>query len=104
MQEMWAQSLDWEDPLEKGKTTHSPYSCLENPMDRGAWKAAVHGVTKIWTRLNEHTHTQSHQRGFTLVTTLNLITSQHMTFVGVQWDMNIQSKARGRKNTPTWMI
>ena len=28
-------------------------SCLENPMDRGAWRAAVHGVTSRWTRLNE---------------------------------------------------
>ena len=27
------------------------YSCLENPMDRGAWWASFHGVTKIWTRL-----------------------------------------------------
>ena len=27
------------------------YSCLENPMDRGAWWAIVHGVTKRWTRL-----------------------------------------------------
>ena len=25
------------------------YSCMENPMDRGAWQATVHGVTKIWT-------------------------------------------------------
>ena len=25
------------------------YSCLENPMDRGAWQAIVHGVTKNWT-------------------------------------------------------
>ena len=25
------------------------YSCLENPMDRGAWQAIVHGVTKSWT-------------------------------------------------------
>ena len=24
------------------------YSCLENPMDRGAWRATVHGVTKSW--------------------------------------------------------
>ena len=28
------------------------YSCLENPMDRGAWQAAVHGVTKSRTRLS----------------------------------------------------
>ena len=25
------------------------YSCLENPMDRGAWKSTVHGVAKSWT-------------------------------------------------------
>ena len=27
------------------------YSCLENPLDRGAWWATVHGVTKSWTQL-----------------------------------------------------
>ena len=30
------------------------YSCLENPMDRGAWWATVHGVPKCWTRLKQH--------------------------------------------------
>ena len=29
------------------------YPCLENPMDRGAWRAAVHGVAESWTRLND---------------------------------------------------
>ena len=29
------------------------YSCLENPVDRGAWWAAVHRVTQSWTRLNQ---------------------------------------------------
>ena len=29
------------------------YSCLENPMDRGAWWATVHRVTKSWTRLKQ---------------------------------------------------
>ena len=28
-------------------------SCLENPMDRGAWQATVHGVHKSWTQLND---------------------------------------------------
>ena len=28
------------------------YSCLENPMDKGAWRATVHGVTKSQTRLS----------------------------------------------------
>ena len=29
------------------------YSCLENSMDRGAWQAAFHGVTKSWTQLKK---------------------------------------------------
>ena len=29
------------------------YSCLGNPMERKAWRAAVHGVTKSWTRLSD---------------------------------------------------
>jgi len=29
------------------------YSCLENPMDRGAWRATVHGVAKSRTRLRD---------------------------------------------------
>ena len=33
------------------------YSCLENPMDGGAWWAAVHGVSKRWTRLSDFTFT-----------------------------------------------
>ena len=33
------------------------YSCLENPMDGGAWQAAVHGVAKSWTRLSDFTFT-----------------------------------------------
>ena len=34
------------------------YSCLENPMDRGAWWATVHRVTKSWTQLKQlNTHT-----------------------------------------------
>ena len=35
-----------------GEGTGNPlqYSCLENPMDRGAWQATVHGVAKSWIR------------------------------------------------------
>ena len=29
------------------------YSCLENPMDRGAWQAAVHGGHKRWTQIKD---------------------------------------------------
>ena len=33
------------------------YSCLENPMDGGAWEAAVHGVAESWTQLSDFTFT-----------------------------------------------
>ena len=34
------------------------YSCLENPMDRGAWQATIHTVVKRWTQLKQlSTHT-----------------------------------------------
>ena len=38
--------LGREDPLEKEMATHARYSCLENPMDRGAWWATLQGVVK----------------------------------------------------------
>ena len=38
------------------------YSCLENPMDGGAWKAAVPGVAKSWTWLSGFTFTFMHRR------------------------------------------
>ena len=45
----------------KGYRNPLPYSCLENPMDREAWWATVHGVAKSWTWLKWlSTHTHSH--------------------------------------------
>ena len=35
-----------------GNSNPLQYSCLENPMDRGAWLATVRGVAKSWTRLS----------------------------------------------------
>ena len=39
----------------EGNGTPLQYSCLENPMDGGAWWAAVHGVAKSWTGLSDFT-------------------------------------------------
>ena len=47
--ETWVRSLGWEDPLEKEMATHSSTLAWENPMDRGASWATVHGVIKSWT-------------------------------------------------------
>ena len=41
----------------EGNGTLLQHSCLENLMDVGAWWAAVHGVAKSWTRLNDFTFT-----------------------------------------------
>ena len=41
----------------EGNGTPLQYSCLENPMDGGAWWAAVHGVAKSWTQLSDFTFT-----------------------------------------------
>ena len=41
----------------EGNGTPLQYSCLESPMDRGAWWAAVHGVPESWTQLSDFTFT-----------------------------------------------
>ena len=41
----------------EGSGTPLQFSCLENPMDGGAWWAAVHGVANSWTRLSDFTFT-----------------------------------------------
>ena len=80
VRETWVPSLGQEDPLEKEMATHTSilawrrkwqstpvflpgegngnphhYSCLENPVDGGAWWATVHRVKKIRTRLSDFT-------------------------------------------------
>ena len=42
-----------------GNSNPLQYSCLGNPMDRGAWWATVHWVAKSWTRLSTHVRMHS---------------------------------------------
>ena len=49
VQETWVRSLGWEDPLAGHMATHSSILAWRIPMDRVAWWAAVHGVTKSQT-------------------------------------------------------
>ena len=46
MQETRVRSLGWEDTPGEGNGNPIQYSCLGNPMDRGAWRATIHGVAK----------------------------------------------------------
>ena len=70
------------------------YSCLENPMDRGAWQATVLGVTKSWTWLsNSHTHTHKAGGGFS---------GSH--YIGKLWSQSIVSKLLiGNHPWPGWV-
>ena len=61
MQEMWVQPLDQEDPSGGGYGSPLQCSCLENPMDRGAWWATVREVEMSQTRLKPLT--TDHQEG-----------------------------------------
>ena len=52
IQETQVQSLGQEDSPGEGNGYLLQYSCLENSMDRGVWRATVHEIVKSWTRHN----------------------------------------------------
>ena len=56
MQETGVESLVWIYSLEEEMVNPFQYSCLKNPMNRGAWRATIHRVTKNQTRLNATQH------------------------------------------------
>ena len=53
MQESRLRSLLWEDPLEEGMVIHSSILAGRIPMERGAWRARVHGFAKSRTQLSD---------------------------------------------------
>ena len=53
MRETWVGFPGREDPLEEGMATHSSVPAWRIPVDRGAWWAIVHGVTKTKRRSTE---------------------------------------------------
>ena len=65
MQKTWVRSLDQEDPLEEDLATHSSILAMGNPMEREAWRATAHGVTKesntTW-QLNNNNACQANPR------------------------------------------
>ena len=52
MQDTWVGSLGWEDPLKEGMATYSSILAWRISMDRRAWRATVHEVTKSQTQLS----------------------------------------------------
>ena len=83
MWETWVWFLIWEDPLEKGKATHSSILAWRIPIDRGVLWATVHGVAKNRTQL-------STESAFGLKGTMLLFLTTRLarTFFKLKWYYN----------------
>ena len=68
----------------EGNGTPLQYSCLENPMDRGAWWAAVHRVAKSQTRLSDFTF-NFHFHALKEMTTHSSILAWRIPGTGAWW-------------------
>ena len=55
----------------EGNGNPCQYSCLENPMDSGAWQSTVHGIAESRTRLSAHAAKHAHTRYFSPVCQTN---------------------------------
>ena len=61
MQETWVRSLGWKDPPEESMATQSGILAWRILMDRGDWRATVHGVAQSdTTEGTQHAHTHVH--------------------------------------------
>ena len=80
----------------EGNGTPLQYSCLENPMDRGAWWATVLGVAKSRTRLNDFT--------FTMVFPASLVaqTVKHLPTMRETWVRSLGWKDPLEKEMATY--
>ena len=83
--ETQVQSLSWEDPPGEGSGNPLQYSCLENPMDRGAWRATVRGAPKSRTQQSlsircDRLGTSSRTTGSYSDFTSNLWRNYHIVF------------------------
>ena len=78
------------------------YSCLENPMDRGAWPATVHGVTKRWTWLRNLAHNMasalgaenqgSLEIGMHVIEQISLLVILYWWYIIIIWRSSVKDK------------
>ena len=79
--ESWVQSLGWEDPLEKGKATHSSILAWRIPKDRGAWRATVHGVAESDTTEQISTNNENDEDSFSYKPLILVLSKVSLTAV-----------------------
>ena len=110
MQETQVRSLGQEDPLEGEHGNPLQYSCLGNPMDRGAWQTIVLGVAKSWIwlkRLSMHAHCVIiacifFTRASLVVQLVNNLPAMQETPVQfLSWEYPLE---RGRLPTPVFLV
>ena len=94
----------------EGNGNPPQYSCLENSMDWGAWKATVHGVTKSWTRLRDFTFFRFFTFSFPccihkLVLYICISIPSWLLFrSGKRWYSNSYGVAKDPKEPPDYII
>ena len=71
------------DTTEQLSTAQHPfqYSCQENSINRGAWRATVHGVTKSQTELSDWAHTHTHTHVCVCNSIFNFLRNYHIVFL-----------------------
>ena len=84
------------------------YSCLENPMDRGAWQAIVHGVPKSRTRLSDFTFTftffRSHGASLVAQRIKRLRAMQETWVRSLGWEDPLEKEMATHSSTLAWRI
>ena len=81
VRESWVRSLGWEDPLEKGKATHSSILAWRIPKDRGAWRATVHGVAESDTTEQISTNNENDEDSFSYEPLILVLSKVSLTAV-----------------------
>ena len=80
----------------EGNGTPLQYSCLENPMDGGAWCAAVHGVARSQTRLSDFTFTYHFHASEKEMATHSSVLAQRIPGTGGGWWAAVYGVAQSR--------
>ena len=91
----WVGKISW-----RREWQPNQYSCLENPMDRGAWRATVCGVAKsrTWLSMCVHVHTHAHTHTHTCTLTLQYSCQENFMDRGA-WQAMIHGVAKSQ----TWL-